>query len=169
MLQWIEGEEGPERPNTTEYQWKTRWDSLYLRQNRTERDRRHIRDRPPDPSFPQIETGVGAEQGNQEIMEEIKLLRRQANTVKEEVEKGITEIRVRRWEFLMNNLNEANKIEELIQKSNKETETALELMEQVVKLTVWGHVRRDHIANPNQAHYDRGHNRWSAPGAAYDD
>jgi hypothetical protein len=101
-------------------------------------------------------------------MEEIERLRRQANMVKEGVERGIEEIRVRRWQFLMNNLKEANKIEDLIQKSNKETETALELMEQVVKLTVWGYVRRDHIANPSQAQ-GSGHNRWSAPGAAYDD
>jgi hypothetical protein len=32
MLQWIEGdpEEGPEKPHTMSYQWKTRWDGLYL-------------------------------------------------------------------------------------------------------------------------------------------
>jgi hypothetical protein len=167
MLQWIEGEENPQGTNITEYQWKLRWDNLYRSQNRTERDQRRRGNRPPDPSFPQIETGAGAEQGNQEIMDDIERLRRQANATKQEVEQGVTEIRVRRWEYLRNNLKQANEIEKLIQRLDKQTERALELMEQVVKMTIWGYVRRDHIANPSQG--DRGHNPWSAPGAAYDD
>ena len=167
MLQWIEGEENPRGTYTTDYQWKSRWDNLYLSQNRTVRDRRHRGNRSPDPSFPQIETGAGAEQGNQEIMQDIEQLRRQAKATKQEVEQGVREIRVRRWEYLRNNLKEANEIEKLTQRIDEQTERALELMEQIVKKTIWGHVRRDHIANQSQV--DRGHNSWSAPGAAYDD